>query len=50
MAKAQAQVELQNKHYYEMRAVELLDKKDDEISQAMAWMLLKELNMRVEDM
>jgi FtsZ-binding cell division protein ZapB len=33
-----------------MRAIELFDKKDDEISQAMARMLIKELDMRVEDM
>lgn len=50
LQKAEATVDQQNKHYYEMRAIELFDKKDDEISQAMARMLIKELDMRVEDM
>jgi hypothetical protein len=43
-------VRQQNKIYYELKARELLEKKDDEISLAMAKMLLKNLNKRVEDM
>ena len=48
--KSKKSAELQNKHYYEMRVHELREKKDDEISLSMARMLMKELNMRVDDL
>jgi hypothetical protein len=50
MEKSQDSVRQQNKIYYELKARELLEKRDDEISLAMAKMLLKNLNKRVEDM
>ena len=50
MAKNQEVTRQQNKIYYEMKARELLEKRDqDDVGFALAKILLKNLNMKIED-
>lgn len=49
LLKSQEAAHQQNKIYYEMKARELLEKREDEISFAMAKMLLKNLNLKISD-